>query len=316
MMDTKSRFFGSIFGLAVGDAFGTSVEFKPRGSFDLVTDMVGGGVFSLRPGQWTDDTSMALCLAESLLDCNGMDLVDQLDKYTLWYEKGYLSSTGTCFDIGNTVRMALGQFKRTKNPYSGLTVKFSAGNGSIMRLAPVALLYSFNLINCIKMCAESSKTTHQAQESIDGCELLGAIIYGVLNNLSKEELLSTSFIDSIKKEAKADWCPSIEGIAYGSYKTKNIDEIESTGYVVHTLEAALWAFYNTSSFKDGLIKVVNLGDDADTTGAVYGQLAGAYYGIESISKSWLDQLSYRVKIQNYIERLFHLHNEIQSHGEK
>jgi ADP-ribosyl-[dinitrogen reductase] hydrolase len=302
----KSRFSGSILGLAVGDAFGTSVEFKPRGTFEPVTDMVGGGVFSLNPGQWTDDTSMALCLAESLLEFEGMNLTNQLEKYTLWYEDGYLSSTGTCFDIGNTVRLALNAFKRTNNPYSGPSDKYSAGNGSIMRLAPVALLYSYNLNDCLKMSAESSKTTHQAQESVEACELLASLIYGALKDLSKEELLSTDLMQKIGTH----WSPGISHIASGSYKEKHINEIKSSGYVVHTLEAALWAFYHTSSFTEGLMKVVNLGDDADTTGAVYGQLAGAFYGVDGIPKKWIDQLAFRNKIENDANRLYELHQHL------
>ena len=139
LINEADRFAGCLLGLAVGDAIGTTVEFKPRGTFPPVTDMVGGGPFGLPAGAWTDDTSMALCLGESLLKCNGFDATDQMQRYVRWWRDGYLSSTDICFDIGATVREALAAFRATGNPYSGPTRERSASNGSIMPLAPVVL---------------------------------------------------------------------------------------------------------------------------------------------------------------------------------
>ncbi|MCX7635479.1 MAG: ADP-ribosylglycohydrolase family protein, partial [Syntrophales bacterium] len=136
------RFCGCLLGLAVGDALGTTVEFQPPGSFPPLTAMVGGGPFQLKPGQWTDDTAMALCLAESLITCRGFDPRDQMERYVRWWQEGYLSSTGTCFDIGNTTRRALTAFLQTGNPMSGPTESSAAGNGSLMRLAPVPMFYT------------------------------------------------------------------------------------------------------------------------------------------------------------------------------
>jgi ADP-ribosylglycohydrolase len=141
-MELRDRYRGCLLGLAVGDALGTTLEFKPPGTFEPITDMMGGGPFGLLPGQWTDDTSMALCLAESLIACRGFDPVDQLTRYCRWYREGHLSSTGRCFDIGNTVRAAVERFGRTGEPYPGPTDPRSAGNGSLMRLAPVPLFFA------------------------------------------------------------------------------------------------------------------------------------------------------------------------------
>jgi ADP-ribosyl-[dinitrogen reductase] hydrolase len=138
------RYRGSLLGLAVGDALGTTLEFKPPGTFPPLTDMVGGGPFHLEPGQWTDDTSMALCLAESLIERQGFDPVDQLERYLRWYRQGHLSSNGRCFDIGTTVQTALHRFEHTHKPYCGPTDPMSAGNGSLMRLAPVPLAYALS----------------------------------------------------------------------------------------------------------------------------------------------------------------------------
>ncbi len=120
-MKKIERYRGSLLGLAVGDALGTTLEFKAPGTFKPIKDIVGGGPFHLKPGQWTDDTSMALCLAESLIEKNGFDPVDQLERYVRWYRQGHLSSTGKCFDIGGTVRSALSRFERTHEPYCGST---------------------------------------------------------------------------------------------------------------------------------------------------------------------------------------------------
>ena len=133
--DEQSRFRGCLLGLACGDAVGTTVEFTARGRFTPVTDLVGGGVFDLPPGAWTDDTSMALCLASSLTELGRFDPVDQMRRYRRWVDEGYLSSTGKCFDVGNTVYDALERFQQTGEPFSGSTDTWSAGNGCIMRLA-------------------------------------------------------------------------------------------------------------------------------------------------------------------------------------
>jgi len=160
--DTLSRYRGCLLGLAVGDALGTTLEFQTPGTFRPIHDMTGGGPFDLKPGEWTDDTSMALCLAESLIETGGFDPVDQLDRYLRWYRDGHLSSTGSCFDIGNTVRQALLRFEITREPYCGSTHPRSAGNGSIMRLAPVPLFYALSPEEAIEKAGESSRTTHGA----------------------------------------------------------------------------------------------------------------------------------------------------------
>ena len=139
---TRDRYRGCLLGLAVGDALGTTLEFESPGSFDPIDDMVGGGPFGLVPGQWTDDTSMALCLAASLIESPRFDAGDQMDRYLRWMREGYMSSTGTCFDIGNTTRAALRRFERSGDPYSGPTDPMSAGNNSLMRLAPVPMYFA------------------------------------------------------------------------------------------------------------------------------------------------------------------------------
>jgi len=142
MMEPRDRYGGALLGLATGDALGTSLEFRAPGSFQKIDDMVGGGPFYLAPGEWTDDTSMALCLAESLIETGRFDLIDQLERYTRWADHAHLSSNGTVFDIGNTVRKALANFRTSRSPHSGPSDGYSAGNGSLMRLAAIPLFFS------------------------------------------------------------------------------------------------------------------------------------------------------------------------------
>jgi ADP-ribosyl-[dinitrogen reductase] hydrolase len=289
-MDKLNRYRGSLLGLAAGDALGTTLEFRSPGSFMPIEDIVGGGPFGLRPGEWTDDTSMALCLAESLIECRGFDPVDQLRRYVRWYREGHLCSRGRCFDIGATVSSALRRFEASGEPYCGSTDEYSAGNGSIMRLAPVPLFFAHDPREAIARSAESSRTTHGAAEAVDACRYLAALIVGALNGVPKAELLSNHFAPVAGLWDEEPLSPRIAAIASGSYSDEFV-EIRGTGYVVRSLEAALWAFDRSTSFREGALLAVNLGDDADTTGAVYGQLAGAFYGEDGIPSEWRECLA-------------------------
>jgi len=305
-MKKIERYRGCLLGLATGDAVGTALEFQPPGSFEPIDDMVGGGPANPEPGQWTDDTAMALCLADSLIERNGFDPVDQLERYVRWLRQGYLSSTGQCIDVGRIVASALLRFERTREPYCGPTEADTAGNGSMMRLAPVPLFYAASPLEAIERSAESSRTTHGALTAVDACRYLGALIVGAVNGTSKEDLLSDHFCPVSGYWEGKPLVAEIEEIASGSFKYKNPPRIRGTGYVVRSLEAALWAFYHGGSFKEGCLLAVNLGDDADTTGAVYGQLAGAFYGELAIPEFWRSNLAYRDLIELFADRLFSL----------
>ena len=297
-MNPNERFRGCLLGLAVGDAIGTTVEFRQRGTFEPLTDMIGGGPFRLLPGQWTDDTSMALCLATSLVERSGFDPVDQMRRYCQWADHGYLSSTGTCFDIGTTVIRSLRRYQRDGNPYAGSSDPDLAGNGCIMRLAPIPMYYFPDLDIMERFAAESSRTTHGAMECIDACRLFARIICRALHGKSKDEVLrgdASSFVGGDRLRA----------IAGGSYLVKSEADIRGSGYVVHSLEAALWVFARTDNFADAVLMAANLGEDADTTAAVCGQVAGAYYGEAGIPSRWLERLAFRseiTKLANQLQR--------------
>ncbi|MEP6915545.1 MAG: ADP-ribosylglycohydrolase family protein [Acidobacteriota bacterium] len=297
----SSRIRGALLGLAAGDALGTTLEFKPPGSFAPIADMVGGGPFGLEPGQWTDDTSMALCLAESLVETGGFDAADQMRRYLRWYREGHHSSTGRCFDIGNTVRAALKRFEGDGDVgNSGLRDTYSAGNGSLMRLAPVPLFFRDDPARAVAISGESSKPTHAHPEAVDACRYFAGLIVGALQGRSKDELLQPLFSPSPDRKP---FVAPIERVAGGSFLRLEPPDIRGTGYVTASLEAALWAFAKSTSFEDGALLAVNLGDDADTTGAVYGQVAGAYYGVGDIPDRWLAKLAHREAIEQLATRI-------------
>jgi ADP-ribosylglycohydrolase len=304
-MEMITRYRGAMLGLATGDALGTTLEFQRPGSFTPIDDMVGGGPFHLKPGEWTDDTSMALCLAESLVEQGDFDAHDQMQRYVRWRNDGYYSVKGYCFDIGNTVNAALRRFKQTGDPYAGSTDPKSAGNGSLMRLVAVPLSYANTPELAIQRSGDSSRTTHAAPTAVDACRYMAALIIGALRGESKETLLA----DHYSPVGSAYWQssplhPDIAEIAAGSFHTRQPPEIVGTGYVVKALEAALWAFAHSSSFREGCLLAVNLGNDADTTGAIYGQLAGAYYGEDGIPEPWRAQLAMREQIVSLADQLY------------
>lgn len=288
----------------MGDALGVPLEFKTPGTFEHVDDFLGGGPFDLKPGEWTDDTSLALCLADSLSKCEGYNPIHQLETYLKWYKTGYLSVNGECFDIGSTTKDALLKFENFRKPYPGSTDYHSASNGSIMRLTPIPLFFNSKPSLAIKMSGNSSKTTHGNILAVDACRYFGGLIWGALNGEKKSKLLSSKYSSIPGYWDENPLTPDIEEIASGSFKFKNPPEIVGSGYVVKSLEAALWAFYNSSNFEDGCLLAVNLGDDADTTGAVYGQIAGAYYGEKGIPTNWIKKLAKYELINSIIERLY------------
>jgi ADP-ribosylglycohydrolase len=303
---TRERYRGALIGLAAGDALGTTVEFSPPGRFAPLTDMVGGGPFELRPGEWTDDTSMALCLAESLVECRGFDAADQMARYLRWYREGYLSSTGSCFDIGVTVQGALVRFARTGDPMAGSTDPQTAGNGSLMRLAPVPLFFAGNAAEAIEQSGESSRTTHGARAAVDACRYFGGLIAGAVRGVAKAELLAPMYAPEPGYWDAHPLSPEIAEIARGSFRAKSPPEIVGSGYVVKSLEAALWAFATTDTFEAGCLAAANLGNDADTTAAIYGQLAGAVYGVKAIPAAWRHLLAHREVIERLADGLYDL----------
>lgn len=299
-MTRIERYRGCLLGLACGDAVGTTVEFRSRGSFEPVTGMAGGGPFGLAPGEWTDDTSMALCLAASLIHCGGFNAVDQMNRYCNWRSVGYMSSTGNCFDIGLTVSGALTRYLASGDPFAGDPDPRAAGNGALMRLAPVPMFCAASAEATWQQAGESTRTTHGALEAIECSRLFALQLRAALQGEGKAAILATA--------PRAPLSEKVAALARGDYASKPREHIKGSGYCVESLEAALWCFAHTQSFEEAVLAAANLGDDADTTAAICGQLAGAFYGVGGIPAHWLDKLVMREEIAQMADRLLALAN--------
>jgi ADP-ribosyl-[dinitrogen reductase] hydrolase len=225
---------------------------------------------------------MALALADSLLACDRLHEQDLMTRFISWMEDGAYSSNGRCFDIGNTVGGALSRFQRSGNPIAGSTDPRTAGNGSLMRLSPVAIRYWDERDQLREAAARQSRTTHAAPEAIDACVAFAEVLADAIGGRPRSEVLS---------RRAGDWGGRIGEIMDGSWRGKSRSEIQSSGYVAHSLEAALWCVARTGTFEESVILAANLGGDADTTAAITGQLAGALYGYQGIPRRWLGQLT-------------------------
>lgn len=290
----RARGRGALIGLAVGDALGTTLEFARRDSCPLLTDMIGGGPFGLRPGKWTDDTSMALALADSLLSCNGIDEADLMKRFVAWRDEGSYSSNGHCFDIGMTVSAALARWEQSGDPIAGSTDPATAGNGSLMRLAPVALRYHDDIPALDDAAARQSRTTHAAPEAVEACVIYARMIASAISGSTLDEVLDIS-VEGLTA--------NITDIVGGSWRGKPREDIRASGYVAHSLEAALWCIGRTGSFAEAVLTAANLGEDADTTAAITGQLAGALYGEGGIPKAWRHRIVGHERIGDMADQL-------------
>jgi ADP-ribosyl-[dinitrogen reductase] hydrolase len=286
-VDDRRR--GALLGLAIGDALGAAIEFSAPGTFQPVTGYRAGGPHRLNSGEWTDDTSMALALAASMADV-GWDLNDQARRYLRWWQHGDYSVNGRCFDMGLTTRAALLRFQQTGDARSSAsTEEGSSGNGSIMRLAPVPIRFSHlfpdRAPELAVFAAESSLPTHASPQCVSACQYLALIMVGLMHGIDRETVLSPNWEPLQRLRADHPLHPSVDEVAAGSFRYRSPPKIVGSGYVVRSLEAALWAFRRADNFREAVLKAVNLGNDADTTGAVCGQLAGAYWGESKIPET-------------------------------
>jgi ADP-ribosyl-[dinitrogen reductase] hydrolase len=289
----RDRAIGALLGLAVGDAVGTTLEFRSRDSYEPLTDMVGGGPFRLQPGEWTDDTAMALALADSLVANPDLDEHDLMTRFVDWHERGTYSCTGRCFDIGITTRQALGRFKASGDPIAGSTDPFSAGNGSLMRLAPAALAHRRDRQKLAAIAARQSATTHAAPEAVSACAIFADMLADAISGAPRLHVL----------RSRSEGVGKVREVMKGSWRGKPRQDVKSSGYVIHALEAAIWSVARTADFRSAVLLAANLGDDADTTAAIAGQLAGGLYGKRGIPANWLEKLAWRARIEAVAEQL-------------
>lgn len=292
----EDKIIGGILGVVTGDALGLSVQFLSRSEIRQkpVTGMRAGGAFNTPAGTWSDDSSLTLCLVESLVE-RGYDVRDIADRFVRWYSEGYWTPFGEAFDVGGATAFAMQRLMKGASPLeAGPDDEHSNGNGSLMRILPAALYFAHlpeqDLI--AKIC-EVSRITHGHPRSLLGCSLYALLVQSLLTGRKPEEayadILSRSETLFQGTEMERE-LPYYQRILDGTLPKLNDDLIESSGYVVHTLEAALWCLLTSQSFAETLLKAVNLGDDADTVGAVTGGLAGIFYGFSLIPEEWVKRL--------------------------
>lgn len=295
-------------GHAVADALGVPVEFCGRDELDEkpVVDMLGFGTYPYPEGSWSDDTSMSLCALESLTK-GKVDYDDIMVNFGKWYYKDEFTPTGEMFDVGNTCSTAIDNYFAYKKSVSecGLTTEYSNGNGSLMRIHPMALyLYTRNDLSLdekLEIIHNTSALTHAHERSKIGCGIYSIVLWQLLEKGDK-----INVFEGLKK-AMQFYSNYPEFEKYSRIFEKPFvllkrEEISSSGYVVSTLEAALWCLLTTTSYDECVLKAVNLGDDTDTVGAVAGGFAGALYGYDSIPTKWLEVLKRKDYIEDMCER--------------
>jgi ADP-ribosyl-[dinitrogen reductase] hydrolase len=286
MILLKDRILGSLFGLNIGDALGAPFEFKKKGSFEFLGEYSSGGEFNLPKGYWTDDSSLALCIVDSFLDKRKIDYKNHMNLYLKWWRNGFNSSTGVCFDIGNTTKKSLEKFFKEKIIFAGLE-NDPPTNGAIMRMAPIILYHHKCLNSAIEASVLESKLTHGNPECLEASIILSYVIYMILAGKEKNEIFR---FHHLEKKIKTRF----KNILSSELLESQREKLNGLGMAYETLVSALYAFLKYDNYLDGLTFVINLGDDTDTVGAVYGQIAGAYYGINGIpSNLILDLYSYK-----------------------
>lgn len=328
---------GSLYGFIIGDALGVPVEFMKREQVEAnpVTDMRANAQRNTTIGYWSDDTAMTLCSMKSIIKFNDIDYKDIMDKFQLWVLEGYMSANDICFGIGQRTLKALSFYnKEINNPTfsksfknfdwipqvgtmsENLNNKNTSGNGSLMKTLPVALyLNSTNksLKEKINIMKNVSSMTHGNNECVSSCIYYMCFIEHFLktNNIIESFKLAS---EDLSNNYDVNGCGQLDRIINTEFWDLGINDIKSTGYVIDTLEASLWCLYHSISYKEAVLKAVNLGDDADTVGAITGSLAGLYYGYDSIPKKWIKSLMKKELIDKTIEDFLNVLQQKDNQG--
>lgn len=308
MNNLEEKIKAGILGLAIGDALGVPVEFKGRNYLkeNPVTDMKGYGTYRQPPGTWSDDSSLTFCTMQALL--NGYDLHSIAGLFVNWMVNAYWTAHDERFDIGITTSESLYRYRTTKDPYnSGNKGERANGNGSLMRILPMAF-FTVNLPveERFRMINEVSSITHGHIRSALACYYYVEFAIDLIRGADKFSAYETAnrkfnaFIEQ-NQEYKSEQAHFYK-ILSGNIQEYPEKDIESSGYVMHSLEASLWCLLNSNSYKETVLKAVNLGHDTDTTGAIAGGLAGLAYGLDSIPEMWINRLARADDIIHLCER--------------
>ena len=282
----RDRFQGALLGLAVCDALAVHTQFRKPGSFAPVGDLLGGGSFDLPRGAWSDDTAMALLLAESLLERDGFDGHDQVARYSRWQREGYGSATGQCVGISANVARVLATALYKRQPFAGSHDPEQLDKDPLSRVAPAVMFFFADASASVSRAAEAARITAQAPQVLDCVRLFAAMVRLALAGRDKATVLRPPRESWISTSTR----PEVLRIFEGSYAERMPPEITGGGNILQALEAALWAFYRGETFREGALLAANLGRDSDVVAAAYGQLAGAYHGVSAIPGIWRNSL--------------------------
>ena len=301
----------AVCGVAIGDALGCPVQFESRAEVKRhpVTDMRGYGTFNLPEGSWTDDTSLTLAALASIKEKNGIDADDIMERFCDWMYDGAYTPYGFSYDIGNGTRNAINAYHNGADVYHcGSTAEYNNGNGSLMRIIPVCVWCALNVPDekeAVKLIDLVSGLTHNTERAKTACGLYGFMVNALIHEEgSLKEKLQKGMDRGIAYYKAAD---TAELRTYhrlfdlDAFAKTQADRIESSGYVVDAFEAAVWSLITTNSFKEALLKAVNLGDDTDTVAAIAGGLGGLYYGLDAIPQNWLESLKNKELFENLLD---------------
>lgn len=291
----RAKALGAMLGCAVGEAVGVTMEGQERDAGRELTDLWGGGILGVKRGEWASGTATMMALTESLIWCNGLNETDLMDRFTDWYENGEYSCTGTCVGIGDLTRNALIAYRHTKDPMAGDRDMECLGNGSLVRIAPVAVRYWNDLVELRYVAAHQCLTTHAGPGAVDSCVAFAEVLADAIN---------CDKPDVVLRGRDLPHADTVNFIMKGSWQGLRRDKVRSDNNIMNSLEAAIWCVDQTNSFEKAVLLAANLCDDAGTTAALAGQLAGALYSAAGIPTAWLELLAQREHITEQFEALF------------
>jgi len=296
ILNLESRLLGGLWGAIIGDTLGVPVEFVSRENVrkNPITGMRGYGTFNLPPGSWSDDSSLLLCTVESLIGGFDTDRMGHL--FINWLNEGYWTPHGDTFDVGKSTLHSIRRITKGVAPEeAGGRTEYDNGNGSLMRIMPVGIFFAKHPIEeLLDAVHRASSLTHRHPRTLMACGFYCLMVHSLLKGSSPEEAYKYAIEQAMIHYSKLPFAEEhghFDRIFSGLMGSVPETAIKSGGYVIHTLEASVWCLLTTSSFQDAVLKAINLGEDADTTGCVTGGLAGLYYGLNSIPKDWLNAIA-------------------------